>query len=526
MATQYLDKTGLSYFWGKIKAYLSTWTGSSSLSTTSVGTLGGAAAKAVDTTISDGSDSVNLPTSAAVASFIENKGYTTNTGTVTQITAGAGLSGGTITTSGTIAHSNSVTAQTTQGVYPIKIDTEGHISEYGTAITIPPEFVILSYGTSTWNDFINAYNTNSVVYCRASSNSNPASGSQTRLAFMAYVNNATTPTQVEFQYYRSVSSHSDSQQGDQVYVYTLTSAGAWSVTVREAYSKIAVSGDLSKSYSSGTITLSATIPTITDTYSGTSTDGMSGVAVKSAIDALDGSLTGTPGVGKTLTALSQTDGIVSATFGDISITKSQISDFPTLGDASTKAVDTSISTASTSTNLPTSNAVASFVEGKGYSTLALGTTSTTAFRGDYGDAAYAHAVTNKGSAFPSGLYKITTNSEGHVTAATAITKSDITALGIPESDTTYGSGTSALLSAGTDTADKVWSSKILHDYIMSSQEIIRLPEALKRALLRIAANVAYLNDDDDYYGDLYEALSDMESLPSDGDNVSYGTTGT
>lgn len=66
--------------------------------------------------------------------------------------------------------------------------------------------------------------------------------------------------------------------------------------------------------------------------------------------------------------------------------------------------------------------------------LALGTTSSTAFRGDYGNTAYTHA-TAKGSAFSSGLYKITTNSQGHVTAATAVTKNDITALGIPGSDT-------------------------------------------------------------------------------------------
>jgi hypothetical protein len=58
--------------------------------------------------------------------------------------------------------------------------------------------VILSYGSSTWDDFISAYSANKVVYCRASSNSNPASGSQTRLAFMAYVNNASSPTEVEF----------------------------------------------------------------------------------------------------------------------------------------------------------------------------------------------------------------------------------------------------------------------------------------------------------------------------------------
>ena len=51
--------------------------------------------------------------------------------------------------------------------------------------------------------------------------------------------------------------------------------------------------------------------------------------ITTAIQGLDGSITGTPGAGKTLTAFSETDGVVSATFGDISITKSQVSDFPT-----------------------------------------------------------------------------------------------------------------------------------------------------------------------------------------------------
>ena len=66
--------------------------------------------------------------------------------------------------------------------------------------------------------------------------------------------------------------------------------------------------------------------------------------------------------------------------------------------------------------------------------LALGETSSTAYRGDYGAAAYAHGVTNKGSAFESGLYKITTNSEGHVTAASAVQKSDLTSLGVADAD--------------------------------------------------------------------------------------------
>ncbi len=74
------------------------------------------------------------------------------------------------------------------------------------------------------------------------------------------------------------------------------------------------------------------------------------------------------------------------------------------------------------------------------SSLALGTTSSTAFRGDYGNTAYQHA-TEKGAAFSSGLYKITTNDQGHVTAAVAVSKTDITALGIPSTNTTYGVAT-------------------------------------------------------------------------------------
>ena len=115
---------------------------------------------------------------------------------------------------------------------------------------------IMSYGNSTWNDFIDAYSKNKVVYCRASSGSDPGTGSQTRLAFMAYVNNSESPTEVEFQYYRSVSSKSASQQGDQVFVYKLNSSGTWTVTTREASVKIATGTGLTSSYSNGVLTIS------------------------------------------------------------------------------------------------------------------------------------------------------------------------------------------------------------------------------------------------------------------------------
>lgn len=91
------------------------------------------------------------------------------------------------------------------------------------------------------------------------------------------------------------------------------------------------------------------------------------------------------------------------------------SSFPNMGETGKIYVDTS-------TNKTYRWGGTSYVEIS--SSLALGETSSTAYRGDRGKTAYDHASA-KGSAFTSGLYKITTNSEGHVTAATAASKSDI-----------------------------------------------------------------------------------------------------
>lgn len=105
--------------------------------------------------------------------------------------------------------------------------------------------------------------------------------------------------------------------------------------------------------------------------------------------------------------------------------------------------------------------------------LALGETSSTAYRGDRGKIAYEHsqsahartdATATAGSstngkikidgsdvtvythpsyaAKTSGLYKITVDATGHVSAATAVEKSDITALGIPGSEYTHPTHTS------------------------------------------------------------------------------------
>ena len=109
--------------------------------------------------------------------------------------------------------------------------------------------VMLTYDSSTWQDFQNAYNSNKVVYCKVGG----------RMAFLAYVE----ATKVEFQYYRSLGSPSVSSQVDEVYVYSLTSAGVWSTTTRKASSTIAVGTGLSRSYTASSRTMTLSVDTST-----------------------------------------------------------------------------------------------------------------------------------------------------------------------------------------------------------------------------------------------------------------------
>lgn len=143
------------------------------------------------------------------------------------------------------------------------------------------ELVEMSYGESNaWAKFIAAYQAKKIVYCRASSNSNPATGTQGRKAFMAYVNNAENPTEVEFQYVRSVSTKTSSQPVDQVFIYKLTNAsgGTWTVQTRDMGPKLAQGANTTVSYSNGTYTISATQPTVPTKTSDLTNDGSDGTS--------------------------------------------------------------------------------------------------------------------------------------------------------------------------------------------------------------------------------------------------------
>lgn len=96
--------------------------------------------------------------------------------------------------------------------------------------------------------------------------------------------------------------------------------------------------------------------------------------------------------------------------------------------------------------------------------LTLGTSSSTAYRGDRGNTAYTHATeTRLTTATAQGLYKVGSTAQGHISGLTAVVKSDITALGIPAQDTTYESKSAS--SGGTavslcTTGEKyTWNSK-------------------------------------------------------------------
>ena len=81
----------------------------------------------------------------------------------------------------------------------------------------------------------------------------------------------------------------------------------------------------------------------------------------------------------------------------------------------------------------------------------------------------------------SGLYKVTVDGEGHVSAAEAVAKADITALGIPAQDTTYtdvtAGGTSGLMSGADKTkldglivAEDTEVTEVLNEVFAASTE--------------------------------------------------------
>ena len=101
-------------------------------------------------------DTTEIPTK--VSDLMNDSGFTSNTGTVTSVgvsnatNGGLSVSGSPITSSGsiTVGHTNVLTSeQTTEAVYPVKIDKNGHISSYGSAVTSMPASDVYSWAKAS-----------------------------------------------------------------------------------------------------------------------------------------------------------------------------------------------------------------------------------------------------------------------------------------------------------------------------------------------------------------------------------------
>ena len=211
----------------------------------------------------------------------------------------------------------------------------------------------------------------------------------------------------------------------QIITYADANVGAFSPGVYEfTFVPSNVPGDNSYRWLMGANALSA-ITADSAITAGTATSvPWSGVTGKPSLDFIPTSQKGANSGVATLDANGKVPSSQLPSYVDDVLEYAARSLFPSTGTSGIIYVDTS-------TNLTYRWSGSDYVEIS--PSLALGETSSTAYRGDRGATAYAHA-TDSGrltTAVSTGLYKVSVTGEGHVGSATAVTKSDITALGIP-----------------------------------------------------------------------------------------------
>lgn len=140
--------------------------------------------------------------------------------------------------------------------------------------------------------------------------------------------------------------------------------------------------------------------------------------------------------------------------------------------------------------------------------LSLGETTNTAYRGDRGKVAYDHASATHQGATASGLYKISVTAEGHVGGAVAVTKADISSLGIAE-DSAASATSAGLMSA----ADFNKLATILPtDTIAKTTDITDAIEALDVASAGGAGK--YISEISETDGKISATVSDISSTYS------------
>ena len=113
---------------------------------------------------------------------------------------------------------------------------------------------VLTYSSSTWADFTEAFAKNDVILCRIS-----AGTTGYRHGFLAWIDGTPeNPTQVQFQYYRNIQSHTTADQADQLFIYTLKPDNSWSLSTRTTNMKYLPGNGLSATANGNTMTFDVT----------------------------------------------------------------------------------------------------------------------------------------------------------------------------------------------------------------------------------------------------------------------------
>ena len=396
----------------------------------------------------------NLITGRTLYYQLAKKGYTTNTGTVKSVATGGGLTGGTITTTGTISHavpenaSNGIKGGTGRTyLQSITTDAYGHVTGYTTA----SETVT---NTDTKVNVVARGTTKAYLLADTTAPTNTA---------VAHTAVAETGVYLDTTAGKLVAS---SFSGSGAGLTSLNASNISSGTL--AKERLATSGVTAGTYQGITVdaygrvtgAVNHTYPTSLATDTGTAaitlasagtyklTAGGTSVIFKMPTSnnyshpTGDGNLhipaTGTNSGGKFLKAGSTAGAISWAT-----LTKADISDFPT-SLAPTSHSHGNIANGGTisSTGVAIANGDYLLISDASNSGKIERTSIT------FDGSTATKALTQKGTwetfnnythptatAHNSGLYKVTVDALGHVTAATAVTKADITGLGIPGSDT-------------------------------------------------------------------------------------------
>lgn len=212
--------------------------------------------------------------------------------------------------------------------------------------------------------------------------------------------------------------------------------------------------------------------TVKDTYSGTDGDPISGKGVKAALETLDVSNISGFGADKTLSALSETDGKISASFQSIQIAESQVTNLTTdlglkapLANPSFTGVVTlpAISSSSADTAAATKKYVDDSIGGLSGAMHFRGTTTTVMSDGlttanvTINDETYTptagDVVLYSGAEYvwTGTLWELLGDESSYALASNVISKNDITAAG----QLIYGSGNHAytMLNPNTSTTD-------------------------------------------------------------------------